>query len=994
MTLPNGVGNQSATRPAPERLNRKGVQTPSIEPARKQPLQPTGPLKLGMRFSGLGNVISSIPVPPKVQDAFLSTAKEGASAIVLPESSVIVGRSVASYKRDGWLELQERLPEEVTVAAIWLKGVDALQHVFEKQLKPRLFAQNNHLSSNIAWNKAWGKTTHVDLTPQEMFAKNQQEISALLKMKSARWVFSVGLALAGVGYVVPKLNQWKTNMVLQYLGRRKRNTEGSNVQFGDPSNAQSQPHTTQGQRTPLNTMLHRPFPLRQQSVNGFSAPVSQTSTQFPNHSTVFSSSNPFSNASGPIYPGVNQNSQMPGGPFQASPASNPTTQGKKGGVQFGGLPGGALVQSLGHWVEQTPFGSILVVDAGIAGGRGYVASKRSLFETAEVIVRDIGSLYFYILFAPHMMKALGAVTDGLAGTSINIQPKVAEQLHQEIAKRLGEPSKYTLDSLRTALNGGNDQLMRHEGFLKDEIRLASKDTFKTLLEKEAQVYVADTSKSSELTRQIMGYLTEKTGKPNGQVAPSQIQELLTALKEGLGAFKSVPLADRQNLSIAVKQAFRHTTGVTLERLSDDAIRQHANFKPIFKALGKGHPEEHSLLERIRRMAQVDGLDQSHSMLRRSMNAMQDTLKASPTMMAHGNKLADWIDQAVNRRLNLGELITEELESISSKLDKIKLAETERNHLASLLKTPSIQNLQTAKDTLQTIGNHPANKRFNLGVWKTKAVRALELSEQLGSLKQLLGQEAHADLAQAAQRTIRKFMAELTAKAPKGSSQQQLLQHYQQQMGHLLNGQGRLFSLAIQQEDDVLGQKVQELLKGGLRNDGRFLAKALDIVGQLETDSRKYTDPGKAAKMRTSIINYSDALLKKAENLGKGATLQEGLERFFKLNRNLHYGAWTLSLAGTMFCLGWLVPHAQNALTMRLTGKNKNPGIAHAEDASEKSMGSNSSSNSGTASGSGSPTTGGQKPSTPQQSPYQNGLPARNPYQTFSKPPGQPLYQNA
>lgn len=991
MTLPIGVGDQSATHPAPAILNRKGIKSPPPQPAKSFPNVQPGNAQPAPRFSGLGNLISAIPVSPKMQDAFLSTAKEGASAIILPESSVIVGRSIAAYKRDGWLELQERLPEEVTVAAIWIYGVKALSKFFENNLKLKLFPQGKHLSTDIAWNKAWGKATHVDLTPQELFAKNQQEISSLLKMKSARWVFSVGLALAGVGYVVPKLNQWKTNMVLQYLGRRKRNTEGSNVQFGDPSTTrQTQPHA-QGQRMPLSTMIHRPFQGTQPQLSGGFAPTGNQPATPNNPTNASGFTNPnhtYSSSFGPIYSGVNSGFKPSGSPFQASQTTYPTTQGKKGGVQFGGLPGGSLVQNLGHWVEQTPFGSILVVDAGIAGGRGYVASKRSLFETAEVIVRDIGSLYFYILFAPHMMKVLGAMTDGMAGTSIAIQPKVAEQLHQEIGKRLGDPSKYNLESLRTVLNGADDQLMRHEGFLKDEIRVAAKDRFKALLDKEARVYLPDARKSGELTRQVVDYLASKTGSRAAHIAPVEIHELLSSLKEGHGAFQALSIPERQNLSIAVKQAFRHTVGITLDNLSDDALRQHANFQEIFKALGKGHPEAPNLLERIRRMALVDGLDQSHSMLRRSMTAMREALKDSPQLLEQGNTLADWIDQAVNRRLSLGELIGQELETIGGKLDKIKLPEAERNQLKTLLKNPDFPSLRAFQEKLEGIGKHPANKRFSLGLVKSKATHALETAKQLNNLKQLLGQEPHADLAQAAQRNIRNFMAQLSAKAPVGSAQQQLLNHYQEQMGRLLNGQGRLFSLAIQQEDEVLGQKVQELLKGGLRNDSRFLANALDIVGQLETDSRKFTDAGKAAKMRTSIINYAEALLKKAETLGSGSSLKEGLQKFYKLNSNLHFGAWTLSLAGTMFCLGWLVPHAQNALTMRLTGKNKNPGIAHAVDAHEKSSGSG-----GVHSTAVSSTNDGQPASAPQNA-NPNGLLTRNPYQPFNRQPGQPLYQNA
>lgn len=954
MSLPSGVGHPSTISPAIEQLNRKGVKTSLPQPAperdRQQHSHPMQPPK----FSGMSSLISAIPVHPKIQDAFLQSAREGPYSIILPESSVIVGRSAASFKRGGWLELQERLPEEITVALIWLFGVDKLQSIFENRLKSKLFPGLKHMSTHIAWNRTLGKTTHVDLTAQEMFAKNQQEISALLKMKSARWLFSVGLALAGVGYVVPKLNQWKTNLVLQYLGRRKRNTEGSNVQFGDPTTQQPQTGTAPSQRTPLSPTFRHPGQITQQTPNSV----------YPTITNQFQRSKPnYSNPSHPIYSGVNPSSQTQGPlPQQSGQPSHPAMPGKKD-IQFGGLPGGSLIQSIGHLVEQTPYGSILVVDAGIAGGRGYVASKRSLFETAEVLVRDIGSLYFYILCAPHLMKALGAGMDKAFDTSIAIQPKVADAMHQAIQKTLGNVSAYNPNAIRAILTGADDKLMEHEGFIKRGIRQAPKEAFQSLLEREVRVYLPDPKKSAGLAKQIMEFINTKAGKEQAaHIAPGQILKLLSSLKEGNQAFATLSPMERQNLSIAVKQAFRHTAGISLDNLSDDAIRKHPNFKNVFKALGKGHPEENSLLSRIRRMAQLDALDQSHSMLRRSLTALRDPLSTSPQLREQGNALADWLDQAIHRRVNLSELIHDELDGIGSKLDAMKLSPAEKEKLGSLLKNPSFQSLQEFKNALTGIAKDSANPRFRLGPVKSKAAHAQEAIKELDNLKTLLGQEAHADLATAAQRNIRTYMAQLSAKATQGSAEHTLLTHYEREMGELLQGKGRLFSLAIHQDDPVLGQKAKELLKGGLQNDSRFLAKALDIVGQLDTDSRKFSDATKAVKMRDSIINYAEALIKKTETLGTGETLEKGMRKFYQLNSNLHYGAWTFSLAGTMFCLGWLVPKVQNTITKRLTGKDKNPGIASAEDAQENS----------------------EKPSEPQKSPA-----AASPFNTGGQIPHNP-----
>lgn len=848
MSLPTGASNQLVNSLAPEKLRKQGTQLPLAQPANFHSAQAPFKSAPAAKFSGIGNILNS----PKVQDAFLWTEKEGSSSILLPESSVILGRSAASYKRDGWLELQERLPEEVAVAGIWLYGVDSLQKIFEGGLKGKMFPKFNHLSSNIAWNPGGGKVPHVDLTPQELFAKDHKEISSLLKMKSARWVFSVGLALGLVAYAIPKLNQWKTNMLLQYLSRRKRQTEGSNVQFGDPTNM------------PASTLKPQPVGIPAGTIQT-SQNISPTQTADPNNGKA-SAIQPGSEQPGSNFQALknNPNATKPHQPASnppASPLQHPQGLNHGKGPQFGGLPGGSLLQAAGHMVEQTPYGSILVVDAGIAGGRGYVASKRSLFETAEVIVRDIGSLYFYILFAPHMMKALGAIADKTLGTSIGLQPKVAEELQKQLLKQAGGNLKPA--HLRQLIEGASESLLASEGTLKKEMRLADRQAFGKVLAQEARMYLPGSNHASGIAQKVLEHLNQ-----NPKLNPAHIQELLQDLQRPQGPFAALSALERKNLGTAVKQAFRHTAGIALDDLSPDGIRRHPAFSEMFGKLAKSHPHEIGpLTERIRRMARLDGLDQTHTMLRRSLNTMREAFKESPQIMEQGHKLADWINHAANRRLTLSEMIAE----------------------------------------------HP------------------------DTLKTLIEGKSKPD-ARAIRSRVLEIMDKLSDKAVKGSPEKALLDQYRSGIGDLMNHEkGRLFSLAIEHDNPVLGQKVQEMLKGGLQNDSRFLSKALDLVGQLETDSRKFNGPEKAAKMRESIVKYSEALMNKLHSSGAKAGLQHEMERFYRLNRNLHYGAWTISLVGTMLCLGWLVPKVQNTITKRLTGKDKNPGIAHAMDAHEKSM---------------------------------------------------------
>jgi hypothetical protein len=163
------------------------------------------------------------------------------------------------------------------------------------------------------------------------------------------------------------------------------------------------------------------------------------------------------------------------------------------------------------------------------------------------------------------------------------------------------------------------------------------------------------------------------------------------------------------------------------------------------------------------------------------------------------------------------------------------------------------------------------------------------------------------------------------------SEMPLLEHYQGQVKLLLSPDtGRLFSLATQAGEASLSHKLRELLQGGLVNDTAFLRQAQETLGQFKPDSRAFADPARAQKMREAIGKYSEALLNYLSEQGQ-KDVKTGLDRFFKLNRNLNYTARSAALLGTMACLGWLVPHVQTTITKRLTGQDKNPGIANTAD---------------------------------------------------------------
>ena len=990
MSLTTGVSHPTAGPLPTEKLRFQGDSSPAVSRGAGGPVG-----ILGSLARGIGNLRTP---GQSVENLFLNTAKEGPMAIVPLESAVIVGRSERAYRRDGLLELQERMTEEIAAAVVWLYGVGFLQKHFEKVSHKLNPGKNEHLSTHIAWNQPWAKTTHVDLSPQEMFARNKKEINVLLGLKSARWLFSVGSALVAVGYLIPKGNQLKTNLILKHLERRKRAAEGSNVQFGDPRRTLASAGAPLSGGQTLSPQASRFAPTALPFFSAASSAPSDPNPSLPlgnsNPSTFYSGSNslnhtvstgnspfhsnrsnsqavsPFQinpvplqaqpvhsvNPSAPVFGLATPSPTMPG--MNVNPTNaNPLT--RSSGVRFGGgLPGLSMVQGMGHLVEQTPYGSILVVDAGIAGGRGYVASKRSPYETAEVLFRDIGSLYFYILCVPHLMKLMSSTIDPLFKSSSQLQPKVATLLHEEL-KSVTTPA-----ALTNALHGAGEFMMAPEGQLRQALRLADEDALKRLLTQEATVYLG-----KEPSAEIQKALFARLGQP---VNPGHIQSLLTAIHEGQEAFGQLGHTDRQNLIIAVKQAFRHTVGLKDIPLGNTAaLKAHANFNALFTTLEREHPEEiPALRQRIERMATLDGMNLTHSMLRRSLNLMRPHVN-DKALMTQGGQLANWLDEAIHRHQPIKERLTEHLEQLGEQLHGLN-EESRKAVLHTLNRSPSdslssIQNAMRNATTGQLHSLHDAFTQLNeqkkgklqemlpipssklegvkvkvkslLPFIKTEAVKVHEFKERLSQLNTILG-KAHAPTTRpltALKTSLNELMATLSNQA--SGAEHDVLKTYQHEIERLIGkgdqpGTGRLFSLAIQRDDVTLGQKLQEMLRGGLLNDSKLLSQALDTVGELETDSRKIPGTRNADKMRQAIQDYGHTLLKRLSQPEQatltGPALQHELNGFLNLNKYLHFGARGIALATTMACIGWLVPIVQTKMTKQLTGKDKNPGIASAK----------------------------------------------------------------
>jgi hypothetical protein len=871
--------------------------------------------------------------PPGFLEKFLlNTAKAGPLALLPLEGAVLIGRSERAYRRDGWMELQERLLEELAAAAVWLFGVKILQNLFEKLVN---VGKRRHLSTNIAWNKPWARPTNIDLTPQEMFAKNKKEINVLLGLKSARWMFSVGIALALVGWAIPKANQKKTDLILKYLERRKRSSEGSNVQFGDPGRPLAAPLLASAMPVQAGGLLA--------SVQHPGGPISVYPSQTQAIPTSNLSASNFSNLSAQL-PNEHSigNSTLNGGP--ATPPERPffRTDSQKSlhpvQPRFSmALPGMSAIESVGAAVEQTNYGQILAVDFGIAGGRGYVASKRSPFETVEVLFRDIVSLYFYILCAPHLMKVSTIAMDAMFKSHSHLNPRVTELIHQHIEAQLAE-GKDNPDKLKSILDGASKQMMHLDGSLRRAMRVIDDSRFEALLKNEIGVYWPNKT----LTPELMAVILPNRG--DVKTSPRQIESLIHMIHDGQHAFGKLSSTERHNLAIAVKQSVRHVSGISLELSKEGITQKSPEFKPLFDLL-TNHREAEALVGRIRQVATLEGMDQVHSMLRRSSNVMRAKLEQVGDMklVNRGDALADWLDKAMHHGQNVEQHLSDDLRGLGEKMHALKLDEQSVAGISRTLNLPSLPTtVESYKAALESANvtqlkalnslissiSKPVGKLAALSPIRTNAKKIRALESALTDLNGKLAGGSHEQPAQAMKESIANFMQALENQAT--GAEKTLLEHYNEQVHRLMLGnEGRLFSLATKDGDELLSRKSREILRGGLVRDRRLLSQALESVGELETDSRKMTPTASIEKMQKSIEQYADTLYRRFAHSGR-AVLKSDLDAFYRLNRNLHLTARGVSLGVAMLCIGWLVPIMQNKITKILTGKDKNPGIASAE----------------------------------------------------------------
>jgi hypothetical protein len=548
--------------------------------------------------------------------------------------AVIPGRSVAAWKRDPW-EFRERIFDEVVVAAFWLKGFDWMNHLFD-QLQRRLPGVKSlrHLDTGI--DALTPKSfSALELTALERYASHATEILPILGMRGAKTLFSIVSSGLIIALGVPKLNQKLTELFLKRAGHRQERLMA---------------RSTEGDPTTKTTALATPKTSAITPTQGFGIVHGKTSSTTTSHTPATS---PFKGFEAPI----------------ASSSSSP---------RFGAGNPQALAKGIQAFatgmerVNTDDYLKILTNDGFMVAGRTYSAATRpdtpkdkGRLEALEILVRDVGSNYFYLGAIPHTRWALGKLFKALNGSDIALDPAVGRLLNQHLLahpvlqQALNGKQSLGLNTLQTVFNGHaalTNNAVLTEALHQQATHLASGSVphqqFWTMVQADLQHGLGEAF--GPWLKTLQQHLP-----PSAAITPKALETALKAIQQssnkllGVAVASVSPQQQANTVAIALKYAYRHSVGATPQQWLDN---------PVFKTASKGlsQAEQTLLQERLIHQATLGAQDQLNTTLRRmqslgrgqlgaqhhAISALDVALKPLEKVVSHGVLLAQETPQAL------------------------------------------------------------------------------------------------------------------------------------------------------------------------------------------------------------------------------------------------------------------------------------------------------------------------------------------------------------
>lgn len=863
---------------------------------------------------------------------------------ILPiEGAVTVGRTAWGWKRSGFLEAQERLIEEIVVAAVWLFGVKSVDKLVEKtidnlQKKGRLKGLYTHAD----WSKDFmamflpgRKTPSIRLSPMERFVNNYGALMKNMSTKAVKLGIAVSVPLLTCGFVIPKLNQLKTEWILKkfYAGQghspAAMHAKGPHLRFAQAGGVTA-PALVNNQPVSYATSTHAPQPF-----------------QFPEAPSLTGPSR----YDAPQVPALNRLGTVP------VAASVPR-------FGFSASKGAALISQMGHWINNTAYGEVLAVDAGITGGRMVTAWPRSKFESFEYGARDVGSLFFYLMSVPWIMNAghkllnspsTNWLTQRFFGKNGGVAVKVDEQVVSRVNSMLVNKLEaagvkaVTPETLNKLLLGTPPQGLSPESLsqiyrnLGVQLRQTSYDGFSQLFEQEFLAYSKSPSEmksAGRLLQQVQQHLQSRIkGKA---INAEQLQQFLNALWNQEGTFKHLTDAQRFHLSTAAKHAFQHRAGLTSAELEKTIRTVAGNASQGTRTLVL----EDALKSRIGSATRTGGDKVVASALRRSLNAATLSNKFSHEAVSQLDTVVRSVERAVLEGTPIESFVKDHLQSVVREYDRF-ISTQGKSAKAGALSRQMAQ-LKQALASEAPISSRTLNKLVELletngrtgSKWLrwTKGPGMGHLAEEIRLVTPLL--EDGVPLPKTLTHQVSKMMKTLIQTLPTNAPQMPLLQSYDDLIQGILKGKGRASILLTQSMANsvpefrqMLYGQIKGILHGGMKREDQIYNMALRALKRMPMEAESFFDHKETRKVKSLLDHYLSLVQQRLSNVAKGRALttkqfaSEVLQPLAKTNAKWRYGTWGVALLASMWGVGVLIPKLQYWMTKTLTGSNEHPGLA-------------------------------------------------------------------
>ncbi|MBY0451299.1 MAG: hypothetical protein K2X01_11815 [Cyanobacteria bacterium] len=852
---------------------------------------------------------------------------------VIVETAVTGGRSAYGWKRSGFLEFQERLWEESVAAAFWIWGVSWMEKLYDKVIsaKGRSPEMSRIQPEKLSW--AWNrqKSLAAELTPMERYTRDALQAGKIMGGNFRRLLFSVGSAILVVAFVIPWLNKAKTNWIISKFYKK---TEPSQPpQTSSRGHSAPSLHKTFVPRDPVLRTALPPvrLPQRQPQANALIPPFRPHTNPMPPAPFLLPTTPAQSLGQYPPpyfnQPGYFQNPAYPiHYPQQFTQARPIQNYRQVYGPQFGLSPrlAATVMDRVGHAIQDTDLGRLLVIDTGIIGGRAISYGKRSPYEAIEVVARDGISLYLYFLARPHMVAIANKIMNPAFNIASLLDPSVSEVLNARLQKDLAshstvltKNSSITVSEVQAIeevlLGKATPAIQQLEVPLADSMRSASllgnktRVGFLPLLEKE--LLVLEPAQAKMALKSVQAYLKSRYPAAT-QLTADQLVDMLEAMRAQTHQFSSwVGQLESANVVTATKQAFRHTVGLDVSQWG--LLLKNSQI-PIgdLKALN----------ERFQSARILDRWDGINAMYRRILN-LAPAAGANP----HAAQ------------------VLETAETIAAAIEK---AATHSLPLEEVFKTPVLEWLQAHQGAVISVdktlkASITALERYlkGQGTLTSSHMRQLAaLPQSMKGLKPMLSEllavtSPGKTLPQSVQTGVLNA-AQQVAKISRGHitpASLQLLEFYGNLMGRELQSTGgRVFSLVAGERPQELLYRIDEILKGGTLRDRTLLKQALKTTLALGDDARGAVNPTKVAAMREAIQDYGQTMIRslnKAVERGEQRSLSTLLSAFKRASHTGFFVTQVLGFGAAMVGLGIIVPQIQNFITRKLTGQNVHPGLA-------------------------------------------------------------------